>query len=280
MDSPASASTPLPPSQSRGQRRPPRILTVTAARYLTPHMVRVTLTSESLADFPEGHEGAHCKLVFPAPGEDHAAFIEACAEGRPPADRNPMRTYTVRHFQRQSLEMDIDFVAHGDEGPATLWAQAAKPGDVLAFMGPGTIKLTEFHADWYLVAADMSALPVAAATLEAMPRNAKGVAIFEILSPEDRQDIDMPDGIEAHWIVQDDPHTASRAQIDFIEALDWPEGAIQTCIAGESGIIRELRRLLITDRGLSKQDAYISGYWKMGLKEDEHQAAKKQGLAG
>lgn len=261
-------------------KRKTRFLTVQSARYLTPNMVRVTLSGEDLEDLPTGIEGAHCKLGFPKAGQERADFEAAYENGRPADKSYSVRTYTVRSFRQDRLEMDIDFVVHGDEGPATLWAQAAKPGDFLAFMGPGPIKLKDYYADWYLVAADMSALPVAAATLEKMPRSARGVAIFEILSEDDRQEIDMPEGIDAHWILQGDPHRQSDVQIDFIKKLSFPEGRIQICVAGESGVIRGLRNLLIKERGLSKEDAYISGYWKIGLVEDEHQDAKRAGIAG
>ena len=59
-------------------------------------------------------------------------------------------------------------MANGDNGPASRWANNAAPGSFLGFSGPSTPKLTHFEADWYLVAADPSALPVAAAALEAI----------------------------------------------------------------------------------------------------------------
>ncbi|NVK33725.1 MAG: siderophore-interacting protein [Rhodobacteraceae bacterium] len=264
-----------------GAPRPlPRLLTVTSASYLTPHMVRVTLTGEWLKDFADGQEGAHCKLIFPKPGESLESFRATYAEGRPKQKVHDIRTYTVRAFRRDTLEMDIDFVAHGAEGPATRWAQSAKPGDFLLFMGPGPVKLETFYADWYLVAADMSALPVAAAALEAMPREAKGVAVFEVQSAEDRQVIDAPEGVDIHWLLLPDPHVSSTAQLDFMKTLDFPQGAIQTCIAGESGAIRAIRDYLHNEKQLDKKAAYISGYWKVGLVEDQHQEAKRAGNAG
>ncbi|SHM19980.1 siderophore-interacting protein [Roseibium suaedae] len=260
----------------RPVRPNPRILTVKSSRYVTPHMIRVTLTGDSLADFPLGQEGAHCKLAFPRDGEDKDSFASHYAAGRPKERLHAVRTYTVRAFRQAEREMDIGFVAHGDSGPGTLWAQKAEEGSFLAFMGPGPVKMTHFHADWYLVAADMSALPVAAASLEAMPADAKGLAIFEILSEEDRQtDIRIPEGIEVHWLVQPDPHVATSIQIDFLRAQPWPEGRVQTCIAGESTAIRSFREFVLKDKGVDKADAYISGYWKVGLVEDEHQEMKR-----
>ena len=187
------------------------------------------------------------------------------------------RTYTVRKFDAGTQELSIDFVAHGDDGPASRWASHAKAGDFLGFAGPSTPKLARFNADWYLVAADPSAIPVAAVALEAMPRDAQGVAIFEVTAKEDQQEIDAPEGIDVHWLVHPDPHTPSTQQEDFIRAMDWPTGRVQTCIAGESAVIRSLRAFHSNEKQVPREDTYISGYWKIGLIEDQHQKAKREG---
>lgn len=253
----------------------PRLLTVAQAWRLTPNMIRVVFAGPELDGFPEGREGGNCKLMIPGHDEARADFAARLENGPPPV----RRTYTVRHFDAAMQELTIDFVAHGDEGPASRWASHAKPGDVLGFAGPSVPKVTRFDADWYLVAADPSAIPVAAAALEAMPRDAKGVAIFEITSPDDKQDIALPAGIDVHWLIQPDPHVPSTAQEGLICSLDWPEGRVQTCIAGESGVIRSLRAFLMNEKNLPKEDVYISGYWKIGLVEDENQRAKRDGNA-
>lgn len=254
-------------------RSGPRLLTVKEAWYLTPNMIRVVFAGPELAGFPEGREGGNCKLLIPEGNETKDSFAQRLKSGQPLVKR----TYTVRKFDTVTQELSIDFVAHGDEGPASRWARHAKPGDFLGFAGPSTPKVTIFEADWYLIAADLSAIPVAAAALEAMPRDAKGVAIFEVTSAEDRQDIDIPEGIDVHWLVQPDPHVPSSAQEDLIRSLQWPQGRIQTCIAGESGVIRSLRGFLSNEKQVPRADTYISGYWKIGLVEDEHQQAKRDG---
>ncbi|WP_305983676.1 siderophore-interacting protein [Roseibium sp. MMSF_3544] len=259
---------------SRPKRRP-RILTVQSVRSLSPHMIRVTFAGPELEGFPLNHEGANCKLVLPRDGESRDDFDAYFAPDGPEEKVHPVRTYTVRAFREEGRELDIDFVAHGDEGPATRWAQTAKPGSFLGFFGPSQPKMTEFYADWYLVAADLSAMPVAEATLEAMPDSAKGIAIFEVPSEDDIREITTPEGIEIKWLIHPDAHAPSSAQVDFIKALDWRPGVVQTCIAGESSVIRTLRDYLHNDRKLPKKDTYISGYWKIGLVEDEHQKMKR-----
>lgn len=252
------------------KRPAPRILTVQKVFHLTPNMIRVTFQGPELANIAPDCAGANCKIFLPADGQSRDDFAEELTDGRP-----TVRTYTVRAYRADVMEMDIDFVDHGDEGPASAWACHAKAGDFMGFRGPSEVKIKDYYADWYLVAADMSALPVASAALEAMPRDAKGVAIFEVTSPDDRQDIDAPAGIDIHWLVHDTPHHASTAQEEFIRAMDWPTGVCQTCIAGESGVIKSLRGFLAQEVKLPRADVYISGYWKIGLIEDEHQKIKR-----
>ena len=259
----------------KGAGRPgPRLLTVANAWRLTPNMIRVVFAGPELEGFPTGREGGNCKLMIPDIGETKERFAARLQNGPPPV----RRTYTIRKFDADTQELTIDFVAHGDEGPASRWASDAKPGDFLGFAGPSAPKVTQFNADWYLVAADPSAIPVAAAALEAMPRDAKGVAIFEVTSPDDKQDIAIPAGIDVHWLIHPDPHLSSVAQEEVIRTLEWPDGRVQTCIAGESGVIRSLRAFVMNERKLPKEDVYISGYWKIGLVEDQHQQAKRDGI--
>lgn len=259
----------------QGSKPVPRTLIVKSAHHITPNMIRVTFKNPEIAEIPAGCEGANCKLFLPETAQSKEAFQAQLADGPRPV----VRTYTVRHIRPEMAEMDIDFVDHGDGGPASSWARNAKAGSFCGFAGPGPVKVSSFDADWYLLAADLSALPVVAATLEAMPRDARGVAFFEVLEPADRQDIDAPEGIVQHWLPHPDPHQASSQLADTIMQMEWPEGEVQTCIAGESSVIKTLRQFLHTDKGIDRDRTYLSGYWKVGLIEDEHQKMKRNEAA-
>jgi len=121
-----------------------RLLTVKEAFSLTPNMIRVVFSGPELFGFPPGREGGNCKLMIPNVGEAKDSFADLLNNG-PPSLR---RTYTVRKFDAETQELSIDFVAHGDGGPASRWASHAKPGDFLGFAGPSTPKVTRFEADW------------------------------------------------------------------------------------------------------------------------------------
>lgn len=252
-------------------KRTPRTMTVTAKDWVTPNMIRVTLQADWIRDLAAGIEGAHCKLFFPKADQSNDSFLRQLDDG----PRPDVRTYTVRFIRPERGETAIDFVDHGDAGPASAWARRCTAGDICGFAGPGPVKLKEFFADTYVVAADMSALPVAAATLEAMPRDAKGVAFLEITEPADQQDINAPEGVDIQWILHPNPYEAPTQCVDLIKSLPAMHGSVQTCIAGESSMIKALREEILRTRGVPKEHAYISGYWKIGLVEDEHQQMKR-----
>lgn len=51
--------------------------------------------------------------------------------------------------------------------------------------------------------------------------------------------------------------------VDLIRALPDLGPSVQTCIAGESSMIKALREEILKNRRIPKQNAYISGYWKL-----------------
>ena len=98
---------------------------------------------------------------------------------------------------------------------------------------------------------------------------------FEITSAGDAQDIDAPEGARLHWLINADLYAASAQLIDAVQAWDWPDGIVQTCIAGESTVIKALRSYIVNVKNGEKLDCYISGYRKLGLIEDEHRQIKR-----
>ena len=106
-------------------------LTVKEIRPLTPHMRRITLSGESLGEFPEDQESGYVKLFFPEEGGQ--------LDGRGNADsaKEVRRSYTIRAFDAQALELVLDFVDHGDTGPASRWAGTCQVGDSITIRGPG-----------------------------------------------------------------------------------------------------------------------------------------------
>ena len=247
------------------QKRKARELTVTAATQLTPNMRRLTLHGEDLASFPEDAAGAYFKLTFP--GEN--------------PERPVLRTYTVAQYRPAQNEIDVDFMLHSNPdgtagGVAAPWSLQAQPGDSMAIFGPGPATFINTEADWYLLAADMTALPALAANLGRLPADAKGYVVIEILADEDQQDLPLPAGMELVWVVNPHPGSDESPLYHAIRKLTWLEGQAAVWAACEFKTMKKNRAYFREDRGVEKSHLYISSYWKKGLQEEEHKVAKSE----
>lgn len=232
-------------------------------------MIRIRLQAEEIKAFPAECAGGHVKLVIPPAQSDITGFTKLLSSINV---RRQMRTYTIRHVDLTSGEIDIDFVAHGNTGPASAWALSAQVGDYLSISSPGRPKLKNAHSGKYVVAVDMTAFPAAAAAVEKLPADAQGDFYTEILSVNDVQTISAPSGIKMHWIVSDkgdDTDTFTQT----IKALKL-QGNESIFVAGEYTTVANLKSYFRTERAYPKDQLYISSYWKKGLVESEHKRVK------
>ncbi|MEV6669758.1 siderophore-interacting protein [Streptomyces sp. NPDC051162] len=245
---------------------------------LTPHMVRVVLGGEGLADFGAGeHTDHYVKLLFPVPGVTYPEpfDMEAVRRDLPREEWPSTRTYTVRAFDRERRELVIDFVVHGDEGLAGPWAASVQPGAEIHFQGPGGAYSPDPAADWHLLAGDESALPAIAASLERVPAGVPVHAFVEVADASEEQRLDLPEGVEVTWLHRDGA-PVGEALVKAVCSLDFPPGDVHAFVHGEAGFVKELRRFLRVEREVPRERLSISGYWRRGHNEDGWQASKRE----
>ncbi|MFJ1607506.1 siderophore-interacting protein [Streptomyces sp. NPDC088253] len=255
--------------------RKPHSAHVVRTERLTPHMQRVVLGGEGLAEFTAGTSTDHyVKLLFAPGGVTYPEpfDMERIREELPREQWPVTRTYTVRAWDPQLRELTLDFVVHGDEGLAGPWAAHVRPGEVVRFMGPGGAYAPDASADWHLLAGDESALPAISAALEALPEGAVVRAFVEISGREEEQKIDSD--VEVVWLHRGD-RPLGEALVEAVRALDFPAGRVHAFVHGEAGFVKELRRLLRVEREIPREDLSISGYWRLGHNEDGWQASKR-----
>ncbi|MEW2120845.1 siderophore-interacting protein [Streptomyces sp. NPDC005474] len=262
----------------RPERRAPKTHTAQVVRTerLTPHMQRVVLGGEGLAEFSAGTCTDHyVKLLFPAEGVTYPLpFDMQRIRAEFPREQWPVtRTYTVRAWDPELRELTLDFVLHGDEGLAGPWAMRVRPGDTLAFGGPGGAYSPDPDADWHLLAGDESALPAIACALESLPAGTKAYAFVEVAGREEEQKIDSD--VEVHWLHRGD-RPLGQALVEAVRALEFPEGRVHAFVHGEAAFVKELRQLLRVEREIPREDLSISGYWRLGHNEDGWQASKRE----
>ncbi|QIJ61725.1 siderophore-interacting protein [Streptomyces sp. JB150] len=244
---------------------------------LTPHMQRVVLGGDGLAEFAAGTCTDHyVKLLFP-PAEGitypEPFDLDRIREELPREQWPVTRTYTVRAWDAEVRELTLDFVLHGDAGLAGPWAMRVRPGDTIRFLGPGGAYAPDPGADWHLLAGDESALPAIAASLEALPDGARVRAFVEVAGREEEQKIDSD--AEVVWLHRGD-RPVGQALVEAVRALRFPEGRVHAFVHGEAACVKELRRLLRVEHHVPREDLSISGYWRLGHNEDGWQASKRE----
>ncbi|MFG3656273.1 siderophore-interacting protein [Streptomyces sp. NPDC047706] len=258
------------------QQRKAHSAQVVRTERLTPHMQRVVLGGDGLAEFEAGTCTDHyVKLLFPAEGASYPVpFDLQRIREELPRDQWPVtRTYTVRSWDPELRELTLDFVLHGDEGLAGPWAMRAQPGDTLRFLGPGGAYAPDASADWHLLAGDESALPAIAAALESLPDGAAVRAFIEVAGPEEQQKIDSD--AEVVWLHRGD-RPVGEPLVEAVRALEFPEGRMHAFVHGEAAFVKQLRALLRLERQVPREDLSISGYWRLGHNEDGWQASKRE----
>ncbi|GAB3458586.1 siderophore-interacting protein [Actinophytocola sediminis] len=251
---------------------------VVGVRRLTPHQVRVTFTGPDLARAVSAGLDQRIKLFFPLAGETEPTVPEGpdwYPEYRAlPEDRRPfMRTYTIRYFRQETLELDVDMVLHGDTGPGSAWAGAARPGDRVAILAPDAdhepILGYEFappaDSDWLLLAGDDTALPAIAAIIEAQPAGRLVHAFIEVDSTAEMMPIASAADVRVTWLSRGGRAATSGGLLcDAIRRTELPAGKPYLWLAGESSAIKDLRRHFVNEREIDKELIYFAGYWLLG----------------
>ncbi|MDQ0963005.1 NADPH-dependent ferric siderophore reductase [Streptomyces sp. B4I13] len=256
--------------------RKPHSAQVVRTERLTPHMQRVVLGGEGLAEFSTGDCTDHyVKLLFGPEGVSYPEpFDLERIRAEFPRDQWPVtRTYTVRHWDAEHRELTLDFVIHSDEGLAGPWAARVQPGETVRFLGPGGAYAPDTSADWHLLAGDESALPAIAAALESLPAGAVAHAFIEVAGPEEEQKIDSD--VEVVWLHRGERPVGEKL-VEAVRALEFPAGRPHAFVHGEAAGVKELRRLLRVESQIPREDLSISGYWRLGHNEDGWQAAKRE----
>jgi NADPH-dependent ferric siderophore reductase len=193
-------------------------------------------------------------------------------------------------------------------GPASRWAANATVGDELVVCGPNVrsdVQLAGIdfrppaHTDRYLLAGDETALPAIASIIERLPRDAQGVAIVEVPDADDAAC--MPDhptldirvvgrhGAPHGSMLQPEVERATRdligtgvdpEDVDIDSGILWEtsvdatgaplrtDAPLYAWLAGESSVIKELRRHLVRDRGIDRKAVAFMGYWREGRAEN------------
>jgi len=268
-------------TETRPTRRPrtQAVLTVERTEQIAPHLVRVYFGGAGVAELNDNaFTDKYVKILFAdkALALQPPYDLEALREQLTPEQLPVRRTYTLRKLDATAQEVVIDFVVHGDEGVAGPWAVAAQPGDQLAMSGAGGAYAPDPTADWHLFAGDDTAVPAITSAIEALPRDAVGVAFVEVDSPADEVAIDAPNEVVVTWLHRDGAPVGETSLLPAaVSGLAWHTGRVHVFAHGEREAMKALRAVF-AERGVPRADLSLSGYWAYGRSEDRFQAEKRE----
>lgn len=246
------------------RRDPPpfRRLTVLRVEDVTPHLRRFVVGGEELDGLEIPDPAMSVRLLIP---EEDGSLVMPEWSGnqfeRPDGSRAPIRTLTPRHLDGEARELTLDIVLH-DQGAASDWARRAAEGDPVAISGPARGHEVDATASGYLLVGDETAMPAIGQLLEAIPASTTVDVHIETRGPDAR--IDLPDHPRStvHWYDAVESGEPGAVVVDAVTALD--EVAPRVWAAGEAAAVQRLRKHLFDERGMSRSEATVRGYWKHG----------------
>ena len=227
---------------------------------LTPRMRRITLGGPELAGFVSLGTDDHVKLLFPQNAAEQATLDTlVLGAGKDQGPMPAMRDYTPRRYDLDTLELDIDFVLHGD-GPAATWAEQATPGQFLHIGGPRGSMIVPDIFDSYLLIGDETALPAIARRLEGLAANRRALVIVEVENGAEQQTLESPAQVNVIWVLREGGRNNLLATV---KELQVPSGKLYAWVATESKVSRQIRRVLLDEHGLDEQFVKAVGYWRL-----------------
>jgi NADPH-dependent ferric siderophore reductase len=258
-----------------------RVLTleVVGSERVSPNVVRVTLGGEGMQHFTPMGFDQWFRLFLARPDQDALRLPTRTSSlwyvqylATPRASRPFVRSYTVRAVRPERRELDVDFVVHGDTGPASRFALTAVPGERVGLLDQGVGYNPRVPHDWTLVVADETGLPAVAGICASLPADARGIAVVEVPDLADVQEFRVPPGVDLRWVVRGaaadagpaDPAVPGRRALDAVVGAELPSGPVYAYAVGEAGLATGVRRHLVGERGVPRTHVDFVGYWRHG----------------
>ncbi len=245
-------------------------LVVKQRRAVTPNYMRITLQGENVAN-----------LYFQCPDDDVRVAIpknlndvpgELRVEYEPeytvyyPDDAPPyeVKAYTVRRYDLDRNEIDLDVALHG-KGLGDYWAQHAEPGQTVLVGGAWGSTIYEGTMDHLIMIGDETALPAIGHTIEKQAFTSNIIVVAEVRDEREHQEfVPSPDvNVTVHWVYRGEGvpgkngvlESAVRELVPLLpNTLYWG--------MGESATMRSIRRYLADDLGVHRKALSLGGYWK------------------
>lgn len=253
----------------------PRLIQVQHWYDISPNLRRIVFHSTDLFDYPFERNGAHIKIFLPLPGQPQPELPQI-------TDRGPRwlnkatapfkRSYTLSGFDRETCTLSIDFVRHGENGPASTFAEHVQVGQIIGISSPRDKNLFEEGVDAYLLAGDLSALPAITAILANLPETTHGDVLLWLPSESDiPKNLQKPQKVNLHSFTP--THSLDALTQLFIQCRPKTENA-RYWIAGEASMVDSLRHIVRQQWQIPARHCYAVPFWRLGESEEQYHQSR------
>ena len=249
-----------------------RLLQVKRTTWLTPHMLRVTLTGDELPGFRSDAADDGIRLYFP-PDPTDATWV--------PQSRDRSSRGRTRRASRPAVSTAAAATTlRPTSSTSTSWCMARvrpragrrtrKPGHFLGISGPRRSRMIAGEVDWYLLLGDESGLPAIARRIEQLPAGTPVIAVLEVPNAGEEQLIETDSRPASDLGVSGCAPNELDRLVTAVRDLEFPPGQVFAWAAGEAGEMREVRRHLLNERGIPLERMRVTGYWKRTVSNWDH----------
>lgn len=205
---------------------------------------------------------------------------------------------------RLTVDFVLHFGPDGS-GPASEWAATAELDEELLVVAPrrgaelSGVEFAPGKAGEVVLLGDETAVPAIARILGDLRdggSTVEGSAYLEVPTTADQLDLEAPDSFQVHWLPREGAGLGERLaeslgwhcdaaapeEIDPGTELVWetpgysesgeelpaaaePAAGTYYWIAGESSVIKQLRRFLVREKGVERAQVAFMGYWRQGV---------------
>lgn len=252
------------------------VFTIKRKFHVTPHFIRIVfdMSDEQSTLFSNVTIGSNNKIFIPL---NKTAVLDLNDEQIWNSEEFfTRRTYTTRAINFKEKELVIDFVAHGDNGPASAWAATAVAGDILCIAMKENTKPLIPEADQYLLVGDHTALPVISVILEQLPKDVKVQAFIEVYGKEDEIYLNTSADVKLQWLHNPNPEKGSKLA-EAVANTQLPDANKKrfSFVAGEYLTVKDLRTFFKENQNWSSNEYSATSYWKSGTSEDESSSLRR-----
>jgi NADPH-dependent ferric siderophore reductase len=231
-----------------------------------PALRRITFARGDLDSFQPLAPDTFLYVLAPPPGHEtltvDRSFTWDAYRAMPEHLRPVGAYYTVRHWRPEASELEMLFVLH-EHGAASDWARRAAPGDPVALWGPRSSFDPPAGTDAFVLVADETGLPAAAAIIESLDDGVPVHLVAEAADAHARQPIPPHDGLTVTWLNRDRAGAGTASLLaDAVRALPELSPATYAWGGGESHTMTAARRHLRDVRGLPLRQVSMVAYWR------------------